>query len=227
MAKFEKRMRARTLRRDGWSIRSIATHLNVSKASASIWCNDLQLTTEQRERLYTNAQRAGLVGRLKGAETNRKRKEERIKYYQTIGAHDFHDLTKRELFITGVALYWAEGNRKSRLGFINSDPAMIQLMYRWFKEIMEVPEQDFMPRIFINAIHKPRINTVMAFWSRLLHLPLSQFGNPVFIKRVPRKMYENYDQYHGLLAIHTRRSTELKYRILGLIDALRIYADVA
>ncbi len=94
-------------------------------------------------------------------------------------------------------------------------------MFRWFQEAMGVKREDFMPRIFINAIHKPRIVKILRFWSDLLRLPAQQFGNPVFIKRNPKKAYENYDSYYGLLAIHTRKSTELKYRIMGLIDGLK------
>lgn len=221
MAKFEKRLEARKLRRQGWSIRSIATHLDVSRASSSVWCRDLELTAIQRKRLVQNAINAGLQGRLIGAEMNRRKKEERVRFHQEAGKRAFQGITKREFLIAGLSLYWGEGSKKSRLGFVNSDPAMIQFMFRWFQEAMGVKKKDFMPRIFINAIHKPRIAKVLRFWSGLLQLPAQQFGNPVFINRNPRKVYENYDSYYGLLAIHTSKSTELKYRILGLIDGLK------
>ncbi len=67
MAKFEKRLKAIRLRKRGWSIRSIAAHLHVSKASSSAWCSDLELTAIQKKRLVQNSIKAGLQGRLKGA----------------------------------------------------------------------------------------------------------------------------------------------------------------
>ena len=222
MAKFEKRLEARSLRKKGWSIRSIALHLRVSKASASVWCRDLQLTPAQKKRLLLNAIKAGHAGRLKGALMNKKKKQERIWFYRRLAEQELTLLTNREFLIAGAALYWGEGNKNSRLGFINSDPQMIKFMHRWFRRALGVKREEFMPRIFINAIHRPRIRKILKFWSQLLRLPVRQFGNTTFIKRNPKKIYENYDSYYGLLSIGTRNSSELKYRILGLIKALAV-----
>ena len=221
MAKFEKRLEARALRKKGWSIRSIAKRLDVSKASASIWCRDLRLTAKQNQRLIQNAIKAGHAGRIKGAQMNREKKERRIEFYKERGREQIKTLSQRDIMIAGIALYWAEGSRKSKLSFINSEPQMIKFMFRWFQDELGVPKADFMPRIFINAIHRPRIRKVLRFWSQLLQLPTSQFGNPVFLKRPPRKVYENYESYYGVLSLGVRGSSELKYLILGLIDALR------
>lgn len=221
MAKFKKRLEARQLRKEGYSIRSIAQQLDVSKASASTWCQDLQLTKKQEERLMRSAIKAGHLGRLKGALANKTRKEQRIQFHNETGKKLLQRIHVQEFLIAGLALYWGEGNKKSRLSFINSDPAMIQFMLLWFQKAMGVKREDFMPCVFINAIHKPRINKIVRFWSNLLELPPRQFSNPVFIKRNPRKVYENYDSYYGLLAIRVRKSTDLKYRILGLIEGLK------
>lgn len=220
MAKFEKRLAARKLRRRGWSILSIAKHLSVSKSTASIWCRDLQLTDAQRERLMSNAIKAGLVGRLKGARINKERKERLIELYQEKALRDLSKLTRQEFLVAGIALYWGEGNKKTHLGFTNSDPQMIKFMYRWFNDTLGVKKEDFMPRISINAIHRPRIKKVARFWQKLLQLSRRQFGNPILLKRNPKKIYENYNSYYGLLTLRVRRSSELKYRILGLIEAL-------
>lgn len=221
MAKFEKRLRARMFRRKGWSIRAIALRLGVSRSSASVWCRDLHLTKKQNERLFRNTVKAGLVGRIKGAQVNHEKKEARIEFHRQEGEKQIYSLSRRECLIAGTALYWAEGSRKSKLGFTNSEPKMIMFMLYWFEHVMGVEKEDFMPRIFVNAIHKPRIEKILKFWSDLLELPRNQFGNPVFLKRRPRKVYENYDTYYGVLALEVRRSTELKYCILGLIEALK------
>lgn len=221
MAKFRKRLRAQQLRRLGWSVRAIAAELKVSRSSASVWCRDIKLTKREQVRLLRNAMLAGHAGRVKGAEVNRKRKEERVASYLQLGARVIRRLSRRDLLIAGTALYWAEGSRRSKLSFVNSEPAMVVFMTHWFREILGVKKEEFMPRIFINAIHAPRLGVVLSFWAKLLHLPIRQFGKPVLLKRRPRKVYENYDSYYGVLALGVRRSTNLKYRILGLIDALK------
>ena len=55
----------------------------------------------------------------------------------------------------------------------------------------------------------------------MLNLPVRQFGNPVFLVHKQKKVYENYHHYYGVLALRVRKSSRLKYEILGLIDALK------
>jgi len=223
MAKFQERIKAQQLRKTGWSIKSIAERLGVSKSSASTWCRDIELTEKQRNRLMENAIVAGHKGRMIGAEMNRKKKEARIAFHRKTGKKDVGNITNRDLLMAGIALYWGEGvkSHKSALAFVNSDPDTILFMYKWFHEIFDVKKDDFMPRVFINEMHKPRIKKVLKFWSDLLELPIEQFGNPVLLKMKQKKVYENYDEYYGVLSLKVRRSSDLKYRILGLIDAMR------
>ena len=123
----------------------------------------------------------------------------------------------------GTALYWGEGSKtdNSKLAFINSDPDMIVFMKRWLKEIAVVSDEDFMPRVFINEIHRARIHKVVGFWAQLLELPMEQFGKPIFLKTKLKKKYDNHDSYFGVLQLGVRKGTSLKYQILGLIDALK------
>ena len=221
MAKFEKRLEARALRRKGWSIRSIASHLGISRASSSVWCSDLQLTQRQSDLLFKNAVQAGHVGIMKGALANRQKKEAAIASYKEAGQREISALSFREVLLTGVALYWAEGSRKSKFAFTNSEPAMVAFMAYWLEHIFGIKKEEFMPRIFINAIHEPRIRKVVRFWSDFLGVSVRQFGKPVLLKGRPKKIYENHEHYYGVLALGVRRSGNLKYRVLGLIDALK------
>lgn len=221
MAKFEKRIKAHRLRKSGRSILFISKKLKVSKSTVSIWCRTLKLTPKQKEHLLRNAIKAGFKGRLIGAEMNKRKKQERIDFYKKSSKKEIGRISRRDFLIAGIALYWGEGSKKSKLSFINSDPTMIKFMFRWFQKIILVRKEEFIPRIFINAIHKPRINKVFRFWSSLLKLPIKQFGSPIFLKKKPKKIYENYDSYYGVLALEIRKSTNLKYRMLGFIEALK------
>jgi transposase len=71
---FKKRLEAHKLRRKGLSILAISKRLKVAKSTTSNWCNGLKLTPEQKEHLLKNAIKAGLKGRLIGAEMNKKKK---------------------------------------------------------------------------------------------------------------------------------------------------------
>lgn len=223
MAKTKEKSEARGLRKKGYSIGRISSLLNVSKGTVSLWCRDIILTTQQKEKLRENSIEGGSQGRLIGAEKNKMKKLENIKYYESLGKKEIGAISQRDFLFAGVALYWGEGSKteNSRLAFTNSDPQAILFMYKWFKKIFGVPKRDFMPRIFINEIHKNRIDNVVAFWSKLLKLPKEQFGNPIFLKVKNKKVYDNHNQYYGVLSLRIKNSSNLKYHVLGLIQALK------
>lgn len=233
MAKFELRKQARLLRQTGISIGTIAKRVGVSKSTVSVWCNDIELTFEQREFLIKNAGLAGLRGRFGGAETNKRKKLDSLEYCRKWAGKLLGKVSKRDLLIAGVALYWAEGSKKGpkAFNFVNSDPTMICFMYVWLIRIMGINKSEMMPRISINEIHRPRIEVVLKFWAKLLDLPTEQFGNPWYIKAKVSKVYDNYDTYHGILRLGVRNGTMLKYKVLALIELLPKkflkYAEVA
>ncbi len=228
MSKTDQKLLAFKLRRKGQSIGSIAKSLSVSKSSVSIWCRDIDLTSEQAELLRKNSIQAGHKGRMMGAETNKKRKLLIVAETQKEGSEILFELSKRELLIAGTALFWAEGTKKgSKLTFINSDPIMITFMYKWFRECLKVKKDMFMPRIFINQIHEPRIKDVIHFWSSHLDLPIEQFGRPVLLKMKQMKKYENYDKYYGILQLGISKPGRLKYQVLGFIEALKACGNMS
>lgn len=215
-------MQALKLRRKGMSIKTISEKLGVSKGTASVWCRDIILTQEQEKHLKEGMIKAGHKGRMLGAEMNRKKKADAIAFFRESGKNDIVSLSQRELFLAGVALYWVEGVKaaQTRLAFVNSDPKLIRFMYRWFRTCLHVRPNEFAPRIFINEMHKKREKILVEYWSSLLQLPKEQFGNVVFLKMKQKKVYENYDSYFGVLSLGVTKSTNLKYKILGLIEAL-------
>ncbi|OGF65255.1 hypothetical protein A2Z53_02665 [Candidatus Giovannonibacteria bacterium RIFCSPHIGHO2_02_42_15] len=154
MAKSDKRLLALKFRRQGWSIKHIARHLKVAKSTASIWCRDLVLTPRQKSVLVEKAIKAGHYGRMKGANYNKEKKEQITQFFKDEGIKKISIISDREFLISGLSLYWAEGSKKDKLSFVNTEPGMILFMYKWFSEVMGVKKEDFMPRIFINEIHR-------------------------------------------------------------------------
>lgn len=216
-----KKQKAVALRRLGLSLGEIAKKVSVSKSTVSLWSRDVLLTRRQLRVLEQKMIQGRIAGRIKAAEFNHKKKIDTIKQYNEDGIQNVGKLTHKELLIAGIALYWGEGSKTDKLSFVNSDPSLIMFMYFWFQKVMNIEKQDFMPRVFINKSHKNRINKVIDYWSNLLQLPREQFGNPTLLKIKQKKIYPNHDQYYGMLALRIRNSTNLKYRILGLVEGLK------
>lgn len=135
----DRRYLAIKLRASGLSIKSIARELNAAQSSVSIWVRDVALTNIQIQSLRANTH---------SPETIEKRRQSRLKselVKRTLiiddAMNDIQSLSRRELWLIGIALYWAEGAKtQSTVQFSNGDPKMIKLMMRFFREVCKTEE---------------------------------------------------------------------------------------
>ncbi len=224
MTKYDLKPAVHQSRKAGQSIGEISKRFGLSKSTVSAWCFDVTLTPAQQEKLNRRVFKAGLRGRQLGADMNRKKKLDAISEAKKWASQKIRILKSVELLVAGIALYWAEGSKSdgtTGFVFVNSDPDMILFMKKWLLIVMGVSKEDLMPRLSINIIHKDRVTEVFNFWSNLLGLPVERFGTPFFAKSVQKKTYKNHDTYYGVLRLKVGRSTNLKYRVLALIQELK------
>lgn len=215
----ELRNTGENLRRNGHSIYEISQKLGVAPSTVSGWCKNLNLTETEKKRITQRLLIRSKMGRQKGGETNRQRKLVKIQSYKQAAIKEIGRLSRRDIFIAGTALYWAEGNKVSEFAITNSDPNMIKFALKWF-EVLGIEKGQLRPRITINSIHHHRLEIVETFWRKLIDIPKEQFRPTVLLKNPPKKRYENHDNYYGVLALQIRKGSDLKYRVLGLINAL-------
>lgn len=224
MAKFKEKSEAIELRKNGESIKDIAKKLGVSPGSVSVWCKDVRLTTSQIKELERRSIDPNYGRRLGNSIKQRAKKERKITTLLKEGIDEIGNLTKRELFLVGVALYWAEGFKKdTQVGFANSNPGMINLYIKWLNECCGVKNEDLIMRVALNISHKNRIDDIQKYWSESTKIPLMNFRKPFFQKFKWKKTYENPDEYFGVLRVKVRRSTDFLRRILGWIEGLRLH----
>ena len=229
VAKSKERLEALKLRRRGLSVGNIAQRLGVSKSSVSTWCEDIQLTSEQRTQLLKNKIEGGHRGRIIGAETNRNKRLKNMAEQELVARSMIGDLTARDKLMIGIALYWGEGTKavhSSATAITNSDPEAVLFARNWFEQL-GVERSMFQPYIFISETHRMREKVIMRFWSRYLHISARQFAPIIFLKGRPKKIYENHNSYYGVVALRVRKGKSLKYLILGLIKACKEKAGVA
>lgn len=228
MAKFLLQHEAQELRRQGLGIKTIAKTLQVSRSSVSRWVTSINLTREQTEALLKRSLIGAEVGRLKSGEI---RKANRLKFIEeemNIGRKKLTELSERELFLVGLALYWGEGSKKNgQIQFCNSDPAMVQFVILWLEKCFQIPREELRCWIGINDIHKERDVIIKEYWSKVINIPLSQFNNTSFKRVESKKIYTNSEEYFGTLFIRVERSMRIYHKILGMIDGLGQLTRVA
>lgn len=163
------------LRKQGLTYREILKTVPVSKSSLSYWLKDIRLSFEQQRRIqYKNE---GI--RRKFVEYNEVKSRQARETKESIikdAEKEIGGLSRRELQLVGIALYWAEGYKAhacSTVEFVNTDPAMINLAMRWFREICGVDDSQF--RIRIQAHNPNNIEKAEEYWSRKTGVPIEQF----------------------------------------------------
>ncbi len=221
MAKSQLNLEARKMRAKGISVRTIAQQLHVSRSTASLWVRDIILSIEQLETLRKCSLKGSERGRLLGAMKQKQDRLKRIDDGIQKGKNAFPIISKRELFIAGIALYWAEGTKKKReLTFCNSDPKLVQFMLTWLYQCFDIPIQRLRCYVGINEIHRSREEDVKTYWSDVTHIPLNQFSKTSFKKVQNKKVYENFYQHFGTFTVKVKQPAQLYYEVLGLIDGL-------
>lgn len=224
MAKYNLKIKAQELREKGFPINKISKELKVSKGSVSLWCRDIKLSEDLKDKIRIDHYKNSQKGRLIGAQMNKNKRLSSLREADLFGSKNINKLSKREIILIATALYWSEGSKSdSSTGFqfVNSDPEMILFIRNFLIKCMEIKISDFTCSIQINKLHEPRISTVLSFWKNLLELENQQIRKPYFVKTESKKIYTNYDNYYGICKLIVRRSTNLKYKMIGLIKALK------
>jgi hypothetical protein len=169
------RAKAVVLRKEGFSVREIARETHCAKSSISTWVRGIPLTVEQIRRLDSNQDK----GRAKAASHPNSPKCVWGRLRQEIKDSAAKEVSKEYssgmLKILGASLYWAEGYKRSEnmVNFTNSDPAMIALMMKFFRNICKVPEDKFRGGVHIHP-HLDR-EAAVRFWMKVSGIPVKQF----------------------------------------------------
>jgi transposase len=222
MSKSSEKLQAIKLRRLGWSVKDIAKELKVSRSSASVWCQEILLTASQKENLKAKQIAAGHIGRQKGAEANRAKRVRALDDAQRLAEIEIKQINNQNLFYLGLGIYWGEGikSRSGPAAIVNSDARILRIMMRWLDECFGIDSAQLRPYVYISSAHADREKIIMSYWEKILGIPKSQFKSPIYLKRQPRQQYENHNSYYGVVALRVSKSTNLKYRILALLDTV-------
>lgn len=212
-AKDELRERARELRLQGWTYDQIQVALGCSKSSISLWVRDLP-KPERRD----PTEQAKLAAQRRW-EHELAVREERRQETKAAAAQEIGDMSDRNLFIAGVALYWAEGTkdkphaRRERVTFVNSDATMIRLFLAWL-ELLGVERGRICYRVMIHE--SADVSAAEHYWADVVQSDLSSFGKTTLKHHNPKTVRKNTgDDYHGCLVVTVRQSAELYQRIEG------------
>ncbi len=135
-------------------------------------------------------------------------------------------LSQKELWLIGIALYWAEGSkekeqRSAKVIFSNSDPRMVKVFVQWLLEIIKLPKEKICFNIVLHENNKYRIREVNNFWLKHTDFSRKSFGNMYFKKSEINTKRKNIgENYFGLLRVKTKEGSGLNRQIQGWIEGI-------
>ena len=220
MARLKDREKAIALRKEGqMSYSQIKKILRVSKSTLSSWLKDYPLSEDKIKELQRSGWKKSEASRERFRNTMRKKKERRLKEIYRKQKKLILPLNKRELFISGLFLYWGEGTkcRAYSLDITNSDPSLIKFSIHWFTKALSIPKTRIKVQLLL--YNDMDVKKEMQYWSKTLKIPLSQFNNP-YIKRTSSKRINHKGSFgHGTCKIKVG-STPLAEKIFMGIKAI-------
>ncbi|MFQ6084128.1 MAG: hypothetical protein ACE5WD_12345 [Candidatus Aminicenantia bacterium] len=219
--KTKEKIQAIKLRREGLSYNEILKRVPVAKSTLSLWLRSVGLAKRQKQRLTKKR----LAGALRGAMVKRSQRITITKEIKKKARKEIGELSKRELWLIGTALYWGEGQKErtrgALIGLGNSDPNLIKIFLKWLKEICKIPRQDILFRIFLHETAKNRLSEVKNYWSTLTGFPINNFQKITWKKNKINTKRKNIGKdYYGLLRVIVRRSTNLNRKVEGWIEGI-------
>ena len=215
--KIDEQNRARDLRAEGWTLGEICEELGVSKASASLWCRDVEidavaLAARRRARHLKGNEGA----RERGPNKLQLRKKAEIERLADEGAARIGELSERELLLVGTALYAGEGSKTpGEVRFANSDPRMILLHVTWLQRCFGIAPAQMHVRLYLHQ----GLDLLAAnrFWSGLTDIPLDRFRAPY--RAVPDPSIRRSKHPMGCPSVAAGGRT-LHREVMGLVDGL-------
>jgi transcriptional regulator with XRE-family HTH domain len=174
MSRNKDKSKAVELREKGMSYSQIKSELGISKSTLSGWLSDMPLSEKKIKELRATSPMR--IERYRN--TMRKKREDRWSVVYKKVSKDIGKLSKRELFLVGLFLYWAEGGKTDRYvtTFTNTDPEMVRFFVKWVTTCFDISKSSLSLRLHLYK--DMGIKEVNKFWSENLDLPLTQFKKP-------------------------------------------------
>ena len=170
--------KAIALRKKGLTYKEILEKLPVAKSSLSLWFKDMPLSKEEKDVLKKRKDSNISKGRINAAAANRKLRIKREQKYFKEAKILFDTQKNNELFHTGIALYWAEGAKRSDMfHFMNSDYQMIEILLLWLEKFTTYKRSDLGFRLYL---HQPVVHDDWeSWWQEKIKVSASQFKKTI------------------------------------------------
>ena|SRR3989344_4675843 len=215
------------LRKGGYSYSEIKKFCPVPKSTLSYWFRDIKLSEPQLARL----KKKRIEAAQRGSKSRILKISKAIQEIQKTSAKDIGKISKRELWLMGVVLYWRErllnkndSDLKKGIRFTSSDPHLIKLFLKWLEDVGGIKNEEINFDIFIPENKKNSLDNFVDYWASITGFTKANFSRYYLQKvkaRKPKRVTKKSN--HGLLRIRVKASSMLARQISGWVKGILRY----
>jgi len=176
----ETKQRAIDLRGKGYSYSYIAKLVPVSKSTLSDWLGKIPFVP--------NKHTIETIGKALAASGAKKHaiKLESLNRAKMQSEKDIVEISKRDLFMLGLAIYIGEGGKSNDITrVVNADPRIIRLSIKWFVEICGIKTEQIRIRLYLYPDNDEK--ECIDYWSGFTKVPVNQFHTSIIDRRENKK----------------------------------------
>lgn len=229
LSKVKEKKIAIELRNHGYSYSEILKEVKVSRSTLSEWLRHVKITNSQIERLRSKNAVARKMGSI-ALKQNRIDKSKKIIEESKL---EIKSIDENKLKLIGATLYWAEGSKQSvyepsrELIFTNSDPKMIKIYLLWLNKCLFVRPENIKFEIYIHETYKKTPSQLSGYWSEITKFPIGKLRK-IYLKKNKVKSFRKNkgDDYHGVLRITVKKSTDLNRKITGWVGGICLQSGI-
>ena len=162
------RNEATKLRDSGYSYNMIKDELGISISTMSYWFSDRPFTPNSvtKDRIKTGVAKLGIARHNSKVEDTRKTV---LAAQKEIG-----HLSNRDLWLLGLGIYIGEGSKSiESTRIVNSDPAIIRISIKWFKEVCGLDNSNII--LSLNIYPDIDEREAISYWSEVTGIPHANF----------------------------------------------------
>ena len=214
------------LRKKGYSYSEIQEFVQVPKSTLGYWLKNLKLTPLQLERVRQKR----ILGSRRGGEKKNQQTSNAIEKIRSSSAKNISKISKRELWLMGIMLYWRERMRhqheddlRKGVRFTSSDPFLIEFFLEWLIKIGKLKKEELQFDVFIREEQKEEIRHIKTYWANITKThkdAFTRFYVQKAYKKSGSRKIKNTARL-GLLRVRVKASSMLARQISGWIKGIR------
>jgi hypothetical protein len=218
--KAKEKQTAISLRQKGFTYREILDKVPVAKSTLSLWLREVKLAKRQAQQLTERRRTA----QLRGGAARHQQRVNKTRLLVNQARTQITQLSSRELWLIGLALYWAEGSKEKPyagaggVDFSNTDRRMIYFFVQWLKICCKVDPSRIYAHLYIHEYQKNRSDVAKRFWAQTSGISSSQITGIYYKRHNSKSRRRSFGPgYYGTLRVRVRRSSDLMRQIQGWV----------